>query len=107
MRPWIRIFSCALLLSALGGCTTGDETLVCTPVAPDTSVIACSIGWSCGDGVTAYSLSCSSDGANYLCQCNIDGVTASTITVSTFDCTSEAALPTATTGCGWNITVNE
>lgn len=105
MRP--RVLLLSLLSLLVTACTSTEDTTVCTAVVPAQMLIACDLGWSCGDGTTTYGLACSSEGASYLCTCNVDGVPASSVTVAPFDCTPEAALPTATSACKWNITVSE
>lgn len=106
MRYAVLLFSVFSLVS-LGCNDTGASGSVCTALVPSGSAIACDIGWSCDDGETMYELACASESGAFKCACITDGTATSSFAVSSFECTKDTALKTATSGCGWAITIEE
>jgi hypothetical protein len=100
----------SLLALPLAACLTGATTNfdACVVVAPDAGVdptLVCDVVWSCNNDGSHYELACAFQSGNYACTCFTDGTAVKSFSVNPFTCDGPGALPAASSGCGWAITL--
>lgn len=106
IAPFLSVIGVAM--AACFNTESGASFDACTVATPDGGIdpsVVCDIGWSCNGDGSHYSLACQFGGGNYACTCFDEGVAVKNFSVSPFTCNSEGALPAATSGCGWSITL--